>query len=136
MHKILNFNERFSLLESHKKEKVKSNADRIKSVLLYDEGWTFSQIAKALFISEDTTARYVHDYKEKKKLASDYKGSAPLLNQEKSHLLSVHLQETLYLKIKDIQGYVLKTWGLFLSIPALHRWLKRHGFSYKKPRLR
>jgi len=135
MHKILSLNERSSLLESHKREKIKGNADRIKSVLLYDEGWTFFQIAKALFISDDTAARYVLEYEEKQKLKADHQGKAPLLNLEHSRLLSEHLHAVTYTKIKDIQAYVKAEWAIDIAVSSLHGWLKKNGFSYKKPKL-
>lgn len=135
MYKILSKDERSSFLLCHKSERDKRVADRIKSVLLYDEGWTFSQIGKALFISEDTAARHVHEYEDKKKLKPEYKGSKPLLNAEQSQLLSEHLQDVIYVKIKDIQAYIRERWSVEISITSLHVWLKKNGFSYKKPKL-
>ncbi len=43
----------------HQVERDGRIRDRIKSVLLRDEGWSISKIAQALRISSDTVGRYV-----------------------------------------------------------------------------
>jgi len=58
-----------------------------------------------------------------------------LLSERQSLLLSEHLQVFTYVKIKEIQVYVKAQWGIEMSLSALHGWLKKHGFSYKKPKL-
>ncbi|MDR0624925.1 MAG: helix-turn-helix domain-containing protein, partial [Holosporales bacterium] len=46
--------DRLELRAKHRKEKDRSSADRIKAVLLADKGWSYRQIAEALFLDEDT----------------------------------------------------------------------------------
>ncbi len=135
MYKILNESERANLIVSHKKERDGRVRDRIKAVLLYDDGWTPPKIAKALFTDEGTIRRYLNTYHEEKDLSLKYKGSSPKLNEEESKALSEHLESQTYLKIKDIQAYVEATFQKRLGISTLHEWLKNNKFSYKKPKL-
>jgi transposase len=135
MYKILNEAERANLIVSHKKERDGRVRDRIKAVLLYDDGWTPPKIAKALFTDEGTIRRHLNTYHEEKELNLKYKGSRPKLNEEESKALSEHLESQTYLKIKYIRAYVEATFQKRLGISTLHEWLKNNGFSYKKPKL-
>jgi DNA-binding NarL/FixJ family response regulator len=45
---------RLELLRLHRLERDRRVADRIKAVLLSDDGWTYKEIAKALFLDEQT----------------------------------------------------------------------------------
>jgi transposase len=135
MYKTLDESERANLIVSHKKERDKRIADRIKAVLLYDDDWTPPKIAKALFTDEGTIRRHLQTYQEEKELSLKYKGSQPKLTEEESKALSEHLESQTYVKIKDIQAYVEKTFQKNLGISTLYAWLKAHDFSYKKPKL-
>ncbi len=54
--------ERASLQKPHKKERDKRICDRIKAVLLRDEGWTWVQIAHVLLLSEEVLKKQIKDY--------------------------------------------------------------------------
>lgn len=135
MKKYLSETERDELLTLHKKERDKRIADRMKVVLLYDDGWSFADIAKALFIDDSTAFRHLETYIDEKRLSPDYKGSKALLTKEESILLSEYLEQNLYVKVKDIQDYLRKSYRKHLSISAIYRWLQNNGFTYKKPKL-
>jgi hypothetical protein len=91
---------REELLRRHKQERDKRVADRIKSVLLWDEGWTSEQIASALFIDRTTVARYIKAYEEDENLSPRHKGSQPILTAEETQALSEHIESTCYTKVK------------------------------------
>jgi len=135
MSTILSPENRAVLLSSHKKERDKRVADRIKAVLLYDEGWTQVQIAKALFIHEETVREYLNKYKEDGNLAPNHKGSKPILNESESSLLTAHLESRIYVKVKDIQAHIRGTMGKEMAISTIHDWLRSNGFTYKKPKI-
>ena len=135
MHKILTDLERSELVSRHKREKEKRIADRIKAVLLSDEGWTSEEIAKALFLDDSTVRLHIAKYMDYRLLTAAHKGSESLLTSAESAELSEHLTETMYLKIKDIQEHVRVTYTKELAVSTLHLWLKKHQFSYKKPKL-
>ena len=48
---ILTTEQRNLLLAQHRTEHDRRRADRIKAVLLRDDGWSYEQIAAALFLS-------------------------------------------------------------------------------------
>ena len=56
---ILDDQEKAKLRAAHKKERDGRIRDRIKAVLLYEEGWTQAQIAKALLIDDETVRRHI-----------------------------------------------------------------------------
>ena len=106
---------------SSKTERDKRIAYRINAVLLSDEGWGPAQIARALFLDEETIRRYLSAYEEENRLSPQHKGSKPLLTEKESEALSAHLESQIYVKIKDIQAYVKK---LLKKICLFQRFLR------------
>jgi transposase len=131
----LNDDERTRLKEKHRMERDRRICDRIKAVLMRDKGWTYKQIAEALLLSEDAVRTHIHDYQDSRKLSPEGGGSTEKLSAEQSKLLEHHLLEYTYLHVKSIVSYIKITWGVEYSVAGLTQWLKRHGFSYKKPKL-
>lgn len=127
--------ERDLLRAEHRLERDRRICDRIKTVLLYDKGWSYKQIADALLLSEGTIRNHISDYKNSQKLKPQGGGSSEKLSAEQSILLEQHLQEVIYLHVKSIVSYVELSWGVKYSVEGLTQWLKRHDFSYKKPKL-
>jgi transposase len=125
--------ERTQLKIQHKQEHDGRIRDRIKAILLYDEGWTSQQIAKVLLISDQAIRNHVEDYKASNKLKSESGGFEEKLSKEQAKQLETHLQEHTYLYVKDIIAYVQATFRVIYTVPGMRTWLQRHGFSYKKP---
>jgi transposase len=125
--------ERTQLKIQHKQERDGRVRDRIKAVLLTDEGWTPQQIAKVLLISDQAVREHVHEYKASHKLKPESGGSEEKLSKEQSQELTVHLEQYTYLYVKDIVAYVATTFKVAYTIPGMRHWLRRHNFSYKKP---
>lgn len=131
--KFLTEPEREQLKHQHKKERDKRVCDRIKAVLLYDEGWSPKEIARVLLISDEAIRHQIDDYKMSKKLRPESGGSEEKLSKKQSEQLEAHLQEHTYLYVKDIAIFVEVAFGIVYTIHGLRDWLRRHGFSYKKP---
>jgi transposase len=127
--------ERTQLKVQHKRERDKRICDRIKAVLLSDEGWTPQQIAKVLLISDQAVREHVQEYRASNKLKPESGGSEEKLSEEQSKRLMVHLEEHTYLYVKDIVAYVESTFKIAYTVAGMRHWLKRHNFSYKKPAL-
>lgn len=130
---FLNDNERAQLREQHKRERDGRMRDRIKAVLLSDKGWTPQQIAEALLISDQAVRNHLLDYNTFRKLCPNSGGSEEKLSFEQSQKLEAHLQEYIYLYVKDIKAYVQSTFNVSYTVNGMRNWLRRHGFSYKKP---
>lgn len=127
--------EKVRLRAQHKRERDKRICDRIKAVLLYDEGWSFTQIAKVLLISDQAVHNHIEDYQAAKKLKPENGGSEEKLSKIQTEKLKAHLQAHTYLYVKDIIAYVQATFRVAYTVPGMRNWLQRHGFSYKKPAL-
>ena len=90
---FLTAHERDQLKFQHKRERDKRVCDRIKAILLYDEGWTPQQIAKVLLISDQAVREHVHDYQTTKKLHPESGGSEEKLSKGQSEQLETHLKD-------------------------------------------
>lgn len=133
MQNFLSDNQRQELKEQHKKERDRRICDRIKAVLLYDEGWTCQEIAHALLLSDEAVRQHLKEYQASQKLKPENGGSVSKLNDEQAEKLIQHLQEHTYLFAKDIVAYVKTTFGVEYTVAGMTAWLQLHDFSYKKP---
>lgn len=133
MKRILTSKERENLITRHRKERDGRVRDRIKAVLAYDDGYSYSEIAKILLLDDETIRRHVEDYLRNQKLNPENGGSVGKLNQAESRKLIEHLSEITYLYVKDICAYVKKTFRKKYSISGMTKWLHANGFCYKKP---
>ena len=77
---FLSNEERVQLKVQHKRERDGRIRDRIKAVLLYDEGWSIPAIAKVLLLSDDAIRNHIIEYKESRKLKPQSGGSTEKLS--------------------------------------------------------
>jgi transposase len=133
MNPFLSAKEREALRAQHRLERDKRICDRIKAILLSDDGWDLAEIARVLLLSEDSVKQHIHEYFESRKLKPQNGGSLGKLTPELSRELSEHLQKHTYLYTKEIVAYVEATFRINYSISGMTAWLHDHGFSYKKP---
>lgn len=137
MKRFLTPEKRLTLMQVHRQERCKKDADRIKAVLLSDDGWTQDQIASALFIHISTVQKHLEDYMAGDRLKSiPQKGAEPILTKEESQVLLNHLEDNIYTKVKHIQAYIKNTFQKEMGLSTIRNWLKANKFSYKKPVLR
>jgi transposase len=131
---ILSAEERRILLARHKRERDGRVKDRIKAVLLRDDGMSYSEIARVLFLSDEGVRQQVEDYLIKNgKLQPENGGSQARLSDEQTKKLEAHLEEQVYVRTCDIVEYVQETFGVAYSVRGLTKWLHQHGFTYHKP---
>ncbi|MDB6096628.1 MAG: hypothetical protein JWM09_906 [Francisellaceae bacterium] len=131
MKKSLPSKERLNLIRLHRKERDGCIRDRIKAVLDYDEGYSYSQIARILLLDDETIRRHIQDYWTEKKLTTENGGSESKLDDTQSHEL--HFAEKKYLYVKGIGRHVLKKYQQKYSVSGMGKWLHSHDFCYKKP---
>ena len=81
---FLSEQEKIQLKIQHKKERDKRVCDRIKAILLYDDGWSPQEIARVLLITDEAIRNHIEDYKISKKLQSESGGSNEKLSKEQS----------------------------------------------------
>lgn len=130
---ILSPEARAALKIQHKKERDKRVCDRIKAVLAYDDGYTYTEIARLLLLDDETVRRHIEAYLSKQKLKPENGGSSSYLTKEQGLLLKLHLQEKTYIYVKDICFYVRSEFGKEYSISGMTKWLHANKFCYKKP---
>ena len=123
------------LKEAHRSSQFRKNADRIKTVLLLNKGFSFEEVSQILMLDDQTIRRYVLTYKEKGidgLLEDHYHGSKAFLTHEQEQKLIIHLRKTTYRKVSQIRAYVKNIYGVSYSIDGMTHLLHRLGFSYKK----
>ncbi len=118
----------------HRKERDGRAHDRIKAVLLANEGWTYLIISQALLLDDQTISRHIQEYKEKQKINIESGGSKSQLDDMSTYALIAHIKSTLYVYVKEICIYVKKTYNVDYTVSGLTSWLKNKGFVYKKPK--
>ena len=139
MKNFLTHNKIEQLHKAHKKAKNKREADKIKTIVLLNNGWSYEQIAEALLLDDSTIRRYFENYQKHKNridrfLALQCKGTEPHLTQKQIKQLDTHLQENTYLDVSPIIAYIEKSFHITYSTRGLAKLLKRIGFVYKKPK--
>ncbi len=133
MERRLTAQERVDLQRRHKKERDGRIRDRIKAVLAYDDGYSYSEIGRILLLDDETIRRHVEAYFSKHKLKPENGGSSSYLNQSETAELKAHLQEVTYLYVKDICAYVKEKFKKSYSVSGMTKWLQANNFRYKKP---
>ena len=56
------------LKKQHKLERDKRICDRIKAVLMYDDGYSIAEIGKVLLLSDEGIRKHLIDYHERAKI--------------------------------------------------------------------
>lgn len=130
---ILTREVRQALLQQHRQERDKRVADRLKAVLLYDDGWSCKSIAEALLLSEEGIRGHLQEYRDSGKLKPENGGSSGFLNEAQTSALLIHLDAHLYVKVSDICAYVRRTQGACYSVRGMTDWLARHDFTFHQP---
>ena len=133
MTKILNSEEKEQLIARHRKEKDKRTCDRIKAVLAYDDGYSYAEISSILLLDNETIRRHIDGYVHHQKLNTENGGSISKLTKDEAQELLAHLDETIYLHVKDICAYVKQTSKKNYSVSGMTKWLLKNNFCHKKP---
>jgi transposase len=122
------------LEKMHRTERDGKTRDRIKAVLLANEGWIQEDISQALRISVGAVRAHLQDYTQKEKLTLNSGGGDSFLTEAQAKELVGHLEVVTYPTVKHIIVLVESLYGVRYSESGMTQWLKRNGFSYKKPK--
>jgi transposase len=133
MEQKLTKKEKQTLIQQHRLIREGKIRDRIKAVLAYDDGYSYSEIGRLLLLDDETIRRHVQDYWDEKKLAPSNGGSDSHLSVLSSQELIAHLSEKTYRYVKDICHYVKRQYGVRYTISGMTKWLQANNFRYKKP---
>jgi transposase len=134
MNKLTN-QERNKLEEQLKKSRDIHERDRLRVILARDEGLKPPLIAQVLKISLRSVFGYLEEWEKEGKTQHEAKGgSTAMLSKLQEEELVNYLEEHVYLRVKDIIKYVKQTYEVEYHLAGMTKWLKQHGFVYKKPK--
>lgn len=123
------------LEEAHRAERDKRHADRIKTILALDEGFSHQEIAAVLRLDDSTTRAYEEEYLGgglDEMIADHYEGGSSKLTEKERRALETHLTATVYHSAKEIGAYIRQTFTVAYTPEGLVPLLHRLGFVYKK----
>ena len=134
MKNFLSNSEVEDLKTAHRSERSRKKPDRIKAVLLSNQGWSYSRIAEALLLDEETISTHVKEYKKSKKLTLASGGSSSKLSEMQTNELLQHLEVKTYTKVSEICAYVKVKYNVSYSTGGMTNFLHNNNFSYKQPK--
>ena len=126
-----------TLRTMHKKSKEKRICDKIKAILMLNDGHSAEFIAKILILDDTTIRRWHVRFEEdgiNGLLADNYIGGSSKLTNKQQQGLIDHLDSTMYLTAKEICAYVLKKYKVKYTVKGMVALLHKLGFRYKKPK--
>ena len=131
--KFLTFKQVAELKAQHKKECDRRIADRIKAVLLKNNGWSNIEIAETLLLDEETISTHINEYMTSHKLKPENGGSQGNLNAQQLKELENHLEEKNYQTTNLIILHIKEKYNITYTKSGAKCLLHRLDFSYKKP---
>jgi len=129
--------QRAELLSELRLERSRKYADRIRVILLLDQGKPVKQIAEFLFMYEGSLRNYRCRYEEGgvERLVNDhYIGRKAFLTDEQQLLLILELESKVYPTTKSVIEFIKSEFGVTYSVGGVTNLLHQLGFSYKKPK--
>jgi transposase len=121
----------------HKKCISVKERDRIKAILMLNDGYSFEETAKVLIVDEDSIRRWYALYQQggiESLSYNNYKGSDSFLSLEKQRELAHYMDNHIFLTSKEACKHVLKTYKVEYTTKGMTKLLGRMGFVYKKPK--
>lgn len=138
MKSFLSKEEIIVLQEAHHAARDKRKADRIKTVLLLNQGYPYSEIARILLLNDSTVREYFKEYQELELdglVEDNYSGSESFLSGQEQQALTLYLKEHTLKTVKEVVFYVEQTFGKQYSIEGMTHLLHKLGFVYKKTKI-
>ncbi len=109
---------------------------RANAVLLLDKGWSFAEVAEALFIDDLTIRLWFKEFQEsgvEGLVLFDLKGGSSALSPLQIEELRVWATEALPTSTTEIGQFVLERFGVDYGRSGLIKLMNRIGFDWKKP---
>ena len=135
MANFLSIEQRDELLLELQGERYRKHADRIRVILLLDQGKKYKDIREFYFIDDGTIRNWRKRYVEGglERLMNDrWNVKRCSLSPSQLEILNNHLEFHTYQRAKDIGEFILTEFGIELEDNSVLRIVKSLGFSYKK----
>lgn len=121
---------------AHRALRNKRRADRIKTILSLNEGFSYSQIAKILLLDDSTLRDYYQQYRQGglNILLEDHysERAATKLTVKQEKELKNYLDKNLYTNARKIVEYVKEKYAVLFTVSEITALLHKLGFVYKK----
>jgi transposase len=120
------------LTEKHYDSAYRKQADRIKTILFLNRGFSFEETAKLLLLDDTTVRRYFKKFKKTGVdglLKDHYHGSSSFLTTQQEQELTLHLKDHIYQTVKEVIAYVDKTYSKQYSVEGMTHLLHRLNFT-------
>ncbi len=111
-------------------------ARRANAILLLDDGLSCADVAKVLYLDDDTVRTWFKRYQAgglDEMKVFDWKGRSGDLSREQMAELSARLGERLMRDSGEVAAYIAARWGVVYSPSGCVALLHRLGFKYKRP---
>jgi transposase len=128
--------EKIQIKQLHSSCKQRKHADKLKAILMLDDGFSCVEVGKILLLDDDTIRTYRNIYLNQgasSLLQDNNKGRTSFLCVEQLGALEKHITENTYMDSKGIVAWIEKEFGIRYSCSGINVILKRLGFVYKKP---
>ena len=106
------------------------------AILLLDKGWSFTQVAGALFIDDSTIRIWFKEFQEsgvEGLVLFDLKGGPSALSPRQIDELRAWATEMLPTSTTEIGQFILERFGVDYGRSGLIKLMNRIGFDWKKP---
>lgn len=126
------------LQEAHHSSRLRKSADRIKTILFLNQGFSYEQTSKLLMLDGVTIRRYEKEFQKTGVdglLECRYHGSNGYLTVVQEQELTIHLKNYIYQTVKEVVVYVNSTYSKNYSVEGMTHLLHRLGFVYKKTKV-
>lgn len=126
------------LREAHHSARFRKSADRIKTILMLNDGFSYEECAKLLLLDATTVRRYEKEFNKTGidgLLESHYHGSVGFLTTIQEEELTTALKSNIYQTVKAVVVYVQSTYGKEYSVVGMTNLLHRLQFVYKKTKV-
>ncbi len=111
-------------------------ADKLKSLLLLDQGFSCVKVGEMLLLDDDTVRKYRNQYLSfgiKDFLSDKNNGTSANLSSAQIDQLKSHLESNTYIDSKGIVVWIKDNFNVKYSSSGITNLLHRLGFVYKKP---
>ena len=120
----------------HRTCKQRKHADKLKAILMLDDGFSCVEVGNILLLDDDTIRTYRNTYLShgaESLLSDNNKGTTSYLTAVQLDALEKHVTNNVYTDSKGIVVWIGNNFGICYSCSGIHALLSRLGFVYKKP---
>ena len=131
--------EKYDLKKLHRSIKDRKDADKIKSILMFSDGYTAIEIAKILLIDDDTVRAWIGFYEKCENvdtwLETKYIAYSGKLTKEEELKVDFYVTNAVISDSKQVKKFIETNFDKQYSLSGITGLLKRLNFVYKKTTL-